>query len=71
MNLSDVEYYVVRLIALHSKHTSEEEKHNAQKRIDLFVERELAQKQLKDRYWELKCELNDLIDRNPQLKELE
>ena len=60
----------MRLIALHSKHTSEEEKHNAQKRIDLFVERELAQKQLKDRYWELKCELNDLIDRNPQLKEL-
>jgi len=71
MNLSDVEYYVIRLIALHSSHTSEEDKQAAQRRIDKFVEREMQQKELREHYWDLKSQLNQLIQDNPQLKELE
>ena len=71
MNLAEMEYYVEHLIVLNSTSANEQEKQYAQGRIDRFVYNEQAQKQVREKYYELQSQLNELLNDHPELKELE
>ena len=71
MNLSDMEYYVEQLIALNSTASTQDQKQYAQGRIDRFIYNEQAQKQVREKYYELQNQMNELLNDHPELKELE
>lgn len=71
MNLLDMEYYVEHLMTLSSPVSTEEQKQYAQRRIDRFVEREQKQKEVREQYYALQSQMNELLADHPELKELE
>lgn len=70
MNLSDMEYYVEQLISLNSTLTSELEKESSQRIIDRFIQRRQIKQEARKQYYELQSKMDELLNDNPEFKEM-